>query len=407
MITKRGGWWCLVLLSAAFYDCAFLFPKTLCFLLVPSAIMLFAFFTQNHTPKIFLRACTLWGGIVFSVNLWWLFLVFLRHSVLPLLVCVGLYSFFVVYFVCTVAGWFWVTRMVQKIFVRKFFKIIGCLVCAILYFIIIDFYGLYPLGFGCGYPMANPILPFSHLLSRHDAGFKNRLHISFLTPVLNRERGIGAGWDQDPVVVGFRVFQNIAHVCAKKKKDVPYHVIVGGESYFPFDVSEHPRLINLWRSALGDNDVLLMGCCVKGRQAVLRLRKGRIIDYYVKKWLMPFAECEPSWWITLWGKNVKKGNCALFGGALFTTVCDPSLSFTDTFSIEDFILVPSLCCEFFLFSMKTSGPHDKDSIYIAFVNDSWFDSFFKERLAFLVMLKSWWNKKQILYVSHNACFLNN
>jgi apolipoprotein N-acyltransferase len=395
------------------YDCAFFFPEKFCFLLVPSGVVLGIFFAKNNEIKTCVRAGFLWGGVVFAANLWWLVLVFLRHSVLSGPCAVLLYLFFVFYFAGTVIIWFILSRIIQK-----FFGVLGTLACTLIYFIVLDFYGLYPLGFGCGYPMANPVIPFCVLLrtdSSSDAGSELGFQISLLTPVINRENNNGAEWIHDPVAVGFRVFQQIQKICAKKNPAHEGHLILGGESFFPFDVNEHPRIINMWRSALKPGDVLLMGCCAGEFQAVLGLRKYLIIDYYVKKWLMPFAECEPPWWTRIYGRDVKKGNCALFGGALFSTFSshghhdisgDNAVSFVDFFSFDNITLYPSLCCEFFLFSMR-SVKNNSSTLHVVFVNDSWFDRFFKERLALLARLKSWWSEKSLLYVGHEKCFLTS
>jgi len=405
-------WWS-VLLSAVVFEIAFLFPVCLGFLIVLFIPILYVFFNQKYSLIMSFKAGMVWGLIVFSFHFTWLLLVLRGHSKAPVEISFLLYGLIVFYFSLSSGLWFVLTRLMS----RFFSVLMSLLISSVIYWVTLEFFILLPLGLGRGYPFLNPFIALAWykwflkiiVMVAMFGSEKNKIPIitervckvTYLEPVVNKIKNQYQSWAHDPDGLAQQIYHNIIEKIIPNKQQI----FVAPESYFSFPLNQFSHLISLWSSALKPQDHLLLGSIYKEKgqifQCVFWINRGLIIDFYVKKHAVPLVEKVPRLW-----KNIK-----IIRGAFL----DDNNEFSDekegrTSSFFDLVpherIIPQLCSEFFFksawYDFYPYTEQDKRNKIFFFVNDSWFDAYFRKTLQGLTFLKSKLIGLPVVYIGHHG-----
>jgi apolipoprotein N-acyltransferase len=390
------------------FNLAFFFPEQCGFLILFFLIPLgLAVATTRHGW----RLGFVWGLCIFAPHFSWLLLVMLQNSEAVWWLAVIVYMIIVVCFSATSACWLWLTSLVPEGMKRKLWFI----VTTIGYWSIAINWVVRPLGLA-GYPFINPLLPLTVYrpflkgvalvamlagrpcsLPRYDLN-----SVVYCSPVVNRVINAKACWRTDAYAVGKRIYEELATLHTANSQNGLY---VTPESMYCFRLNYHPEVVTMWGRALLPEEDLLMGSVIErtGRyyQAVFWLRKGLIINFYVKKMLTPFVEKIPTLLKTF--ESLKQP-------FLSNTVefCDGTQGFgAELFDIGPRLrVIPRICLEFFFCSahdFDTVRVTDRDAWIFVFANDSWFDRYFRKILFLTAVLKANYSGLPILYSGHFGC----
>jgi hypothetical protein len=366
--------WLATTLSALLFNLAFFFPYQAGFL-----ILFFWIPLVRIGPSF--KAGFYWGLIALGAHFTWLLQVLLQHSHAAGLVCVGLYGFLVGY---------------GALIVGVLFGLVGGWALP-LYFLYLQYLFLWPLGLGEGYPFLNPLIPLALMVGLSEGGQIPK-NIAYVAPVVNKIKNAHAPWRHNPWGVGQKIFHQLYKVAAQHPQAT---VFVTPESMFCFPLNDYPELISLWTSALPTNTQLLMGSIYqKGDcswQAVFWLHGRLIINLYVKKTVVPLVETIPKYlkgikmFLNLFLQEDKGFSCHVPADAV------------GAFEFENRCWLPQLCSEFFMSTVKIDRDQTSELPLICLmINDSWFNSFFKQILQGMVRLKVASLGVPVLMVGHEG-----
>jgi hypothetical protein len=356
--------------------------------------------------------------MVFGAHFTWLFLVLARHSSAGSVVSFLLYCLVVGYFSLSSGGWFAVTSWACRMIVRGWY--LGCVgqmilvaMLTLLYWSVGINYLVRPLGLP-GYPFLNPLIPLASyawflrvvtwcMIWVH-GGMIPQLPLTsvYCPPVINRVINADALWHNHPEEVGRRLYYALRNsLTTGPTKPL---LCLSPESTFAFPLNQYPHLCAQWKHALPEGINFLIGSVLEraGRyyQAVFWLHEGLIIKFYVKKIHVPFIEYTPPLWTFV--KTIK---------SRFLRHTSEFSEQTDGvgeayFDIARYRIVPRICLEFFFCQRNDifSLYHPARSLWLcAFVNDSWFDHFFRRNLFLLAQLKAAIIGAPVIYCGHFGC----
>ncbi len=365
-----------------------------------------------YTAKVTaLQGGFLWGLIVFGMHFHWLAQLLLQHANASCAFCLFLYGCLVVYGALTTAVWFLVMSMWRSLFFIPVF---------LAYWFWVDYFFLYPLGFGMGYPFINPLLslvsyqPCRLLLwcigvlmygpTSQPLALPTVLH---LPPVVSRAYHYDQPWRCNSDVVGHKLYRQLDRLAARLNAQ-PWSFVVAPESTFMFPLHKHQDLIHLWSSALPPSTHMMIGSIYKDErgghyQAVYWLHGCLIINVYVKKMAVPIVETMPAQWRNSCLHNLflkeGEGECRSMTKQLPGCV--------DYFDISAQVrVIPQICLEFYCNSGATIRRHLNYNTYnyvFLFLNDSWFNSFFCSLLYRLAVLKAQLIGVPVWYIGHDEC----
>lgn len=188
----------------------------------------------------------------------------------------------------------------------------------------------------------------------------------------------------------FDIAQEIKYKIIDLVKNSPQiKIVVTPESTFPFELNNCSEVINWWFCDLQNKDIHILLSAhrrddKKLYNTIYHLHKGKVVNSYDKKQLVPFCEYVPDFW-------EKAKGLISFGGECFT-----SSQKEGYFDIDSVLIKPYICSDIFL------GELDISSIPIfLFMNESWFTSpYIKELLYLYIKLKSIESNKDILVIAH-------
>jgi apolipoprotein N-acyltransferase len=388
----KQSFWCTTLLSALAFNLAWLCEPWCAWLVLPS--MLSLCFLKAKPRALFFPGFV-WGLLVFGFHFHWLADALVRHFSAHLLVLAGI-AVIIIYF-SLLAGLLFVAMGLAL----KISWILG-IVPQLCFFIGIDRWGLAPLGLGWGYPFFNPCIPLScyssflYLLTllmpsvqAPELVFNNFV---YLQPVVNRAWGQGAAWSTSPHATALRLGRQLS----VQQSDTSA-IVVAPESAFLFPLNNYPELVGSVLScakkegligALFEKDNLL-------HQAVYHLQKGLIINFYVKRLMVPFVEEVPAAWCWL-----KPWLQKLAPHYFFFTAGADDIS-ASLFNLQGCIVRPMLCYEFFVQPLVAA---ERIDVVMAFVNDSWYRALFRRWLFLLATVKSHFFSVPVVYIGHYGCY---
>gem|GEM_PF-3038945 len=174
------------------------------------------------------------------------------------------------------------------------------------------------------------------------------------------------------------------------------------ETFFPYSLNKMPDVTKFWGATLPCNVYFLFGSQYediktgKIYQCVYLLNQCRVINFYVKKHRVIFAERSPHWIPNYFKK-------AFFSKSVPFSKWRTNLGI-ESVDFNDFKIWPQMCSEFFL-DYKIKGQHNpalKNNLICLFINDSWFEKAFQQLLRNYTKLKSAYHDIDILYVSHSS-----
>ena len=221
----------------------------------------------------------------------------------------------------------------------------------------------------------------------------------------------------DPCALGQKIF----HTLAQKQACHNYHaqkvdplLFVSPESSYAYALNRYPEIISLWQSALPDYASFLIGAHYqsadnKRYQAVYWLNKDSMQKIYCKKHCVAFVENMPSFY----EKYSILRDMFLRDVVEF---CPAQTENTNDLALNDFVLsdtlnvLPQVCSEFFCttrvkrFVLWAKITNANKAIML-FVNDSWFNSYFRNIMKNLVYFKSGLTQLPIIYIGHTSCFV--
>jgi apolipoprotein N-acyltransferase len=385
--------WRITLLSALAYNLAWLCLPVCAWLVVPSIIALC--WVDGDQKSLFCAGLS-WGFIVFGWHFHWLGDALVRHiSSHPVVLCAVAV---IIFYFALLAGLLFCALGFVSV---KRWRMIG-LLPMVFFFMVIDQYGLVPLGLGRGYPFCNPVLPlgcyssFLQLVSMVMDYKKHPLpevlhNLAYVQPVVNRAWGMSAPWAANPHAVACRLGRKITARLGQNST-----IIVGPESAFLFPLNNLQELLGLL-APRANNDVLLGAILTrqqKNYQAVYHCRNGLIINFYVKRIMVPFVEAIPPAW--QWLEPTLRRWASEY---VYSDVGSDALG-ASFFKVQGCSVRPLLCYEFFMQPLRR-GQAD---IVMAFVNDSWYTGLFRRWLLLLAMLKSHFSGVPVVYIGHYGCY---
>jgi len=431
-----------ILLSTALFNVAFFFQNMFGWLIFFFPVPLWLFFRRNfYTPayppqvahpeertlvrvskglmgsksKNYFKYGLLWGALVFGFHFTWTVQLLFTHSHAPWWLCLIAYSILVFYFALSSGLWFVCAGLLKRLLVLcKFRCATSCaLFISILgYWWFLDGWVLFPVGLGRGYPFVNPLIPlasyrwFLHLLGIVFGGVVNQapldLPLTYVAPVVNRIKNVDAVWKSNPYGVSKRIEESL--------DKASHSIVLSPESSFLFPLNHYQHLVDRWCNKAPENSHLFIGSLYQAGshlyQAVFWLHKSLIIKVYVKKHLTPFVEKIPDQWR---GITALK-EAFLRTGSEFSDVKPAGTA--DVFDVTPNVrLIPRLCLEFFVYSSRAEFDCYKDptkTVAIAFfVNDSWFNRYFRTTLVNLTRLKCQLIGLPVVYIGHYGCTLIN
>lgn len=425
------------------FDLAFFFPEQ-CGFLIP-----FSFIALGRVVMTMRRAWLcgfIWGVGIFAPHFSWLLLVMLRNSSAPWWLAVIVYLLVVIYFAMTSGCWLWIASLCpvdlhenevipskegiqarsplgvgddvksqQSLVSIRWKRGLWFVGTSLAYWCVVINWTVRPLGLA-GYPFINPLLPLTvyrpflkcvtlvaMLLGRPCSMPRYDMNdIVYCPPVVNRLLHTTANWRTDAYEVGKKIRDELV---ALHTTHTQHGLYVTPESMYCFRLNYHPEIVDLWSTALLPDDDLFMGSVIEraGRyyQAVFWLRKGLIINFYVKKLLTPFVEKMPD---TL--KNFEPLKQPFLGNTV--EFCDGTCGFGAEFFDrgEHLRIIPRICLEFFFCSahdFDAIRTTERDTWIFVFANDSWFDSYFRKILFLITVLKAHYSGLPILYSGHFGC----
>lgn len=347
----------------------------------------FPYFVYRLGMQTFLHGFFL-GVSIFCIHFLWVLHVLWYHSQAPWWLCCIGYALFVGYCSATIGVLSWGVGMI----VRRMTKFrCGIALCAaIVYLAFVEYAFFWPIGIPLGYPFLNPVLPLFECVKSAVP-----IRYSYVPPVTNRVINSGVWWSRYVSGVGHKVYQQL---CAVQPTE---SLVVSPESMFPFSLNKHPECIALWSTQMRAEQNWLFGSLYTNAQGTFQvvycLQGGLIKNFYVKKRLMPFAEYIPRVW----------NSCKYLRG-LF--VCPRGLFSVpsgtlgcDYFECDGTRLIPYVCLEFFCSSLQTFKHHREKNtpcLVLAFVNDSWFPSYFRQWMMWRVRYVALLTNLPVVYVGH-------
>lgn len=435
--------WLMLLLSATLFNLSFFFLDNLGFLILFSIFLLFYVFLKKNQTIIVVPmflAGFVWGSVVFSFNIIWLYVLLLKKSHASLFLSAILYLFCVFYYAFITGLFFGITSFLINLTKNLFLKFLSFFVTISCYFYFLIRYSFLLFGRVEGYPFINPFIPLAkckifYLLVSFLSGFHGMTQqpktilnspisnleeckIFYLKPVKANKKQEGS-----PHYYAQKIYQGLCaldlfkysnnYCCSKKYKKL---IVVAPESTFPFPINKHEDQIDFWSNVLPDNAYFLFGSqrieSDKTYQSIIFINQCRIINFYDKKHLILFTEeLNRTFKNFSWARN------------LFLTekkeICNGRQSSQNkSFSLGlKWCILPQICSEFFwdfdrqYLNIEKANNYccykfnDKSSIIFLFVNDSWFMKYFRKIMQNLVYLKSVQYNLPILYIAHKDCFL--
>jgi len=380
--------WCITLLSALAFNAAWLCHAATAWLVIPGVLLLCLL---QGPARTLVWHGVVWGLLVFSFHFHWLLM--LQHDS-----AAGRVACFVaaaLYLTVVTAGWFGVMS-----FMRRWWMRVAWLA---LFWVVIDRWIFLPVGLCEGYPLLSPCVPLARyrwfllLLSwlvpaQEDAVSK---HLCYVQPVVNRVWHRRQPWAHDPHITARRACQLM------QGHYQPGLTCVSPESGFIFPLNRHPGLVErLTAKTMGCKELLVGGPYEKGGtryQAVYQVAEGLIINFYVKKQLVPFAEALPPLFqhSKLAERMIAKSPCAVAGGDLGMGAA--------VLQVAGCRVLPALCWEFFCMQRAAAGQCQVGAV-LAFVNDSWYNQLFRLWLVLLARLKSQLSGVPVVYIGHYGCY---
>ncbi len=221
-----------------------------------------------------------WGLIVFSFHLSWILVTLWHHGAGWM--CIVLWILTVLWFSASSGIWMYATRY-------------SWIFSTILFFLFLIKLSLLVWGRCEGYPLLNPLLPFSDFFKR-DIRLEDE-KVIFIQP----------WWygHKNPMFVGYRIADSIGE-CTKNNSCV--RTIIMPESTFCFDLHEFLDFVKIW-SYDYEKVLILLGTHRKLNDGYLNsivvICDGKIIQIYDKNHFMPFVESAP-WGLNLFGQKNSK-----------------------------------------------------------------------------------------------------
>ena len=295
----------------------------------------------------------LWGLIVFSFHLSWLFVMFVNHGAGWLGIFIWIFA--VIWFATFCGLWFFGIRY-------------SWIVSTILFFLFLTRWSLLPCGRLEGYPLINPMLSwviFFPKKTMHDSGM-----------ICIQPWWFG---HSNPMFVGYRMVESI---CKSLRKYPQAHTIILPESTFCFDLHEYEDFCPIWSDGC-EKVTLLFGSHRKSGQGYLNficmVRDGKIVKMYDKQHFMPFIEDVP-WGLDLFAQKNKKA----------VAIYDDDIVILGEQKYQLFV-----CSELFFETKPTKGLP-----VLMLWNDAWLQFKWTKRLALrYIDYFAWKNQVPILHVS--------
>lgn len=378
-----------------------------------------------------------WGLLVYGVHFLWLLQATLTHTQLGLGWALLVYGAVVAYFAGFTGLWFLVcSRVWQPL-------------SLLTYWYVIAHYVLIPLGLNTGYPLASPTVPlYAHGWFLRMIGLTVSLvspnEINYMSPVINRLHDWHAPWARSPHAVAQRFGAQHIHTSAE--------LCVGPESLFPFALNQHQELLPILThnntqhedriatlAHYNTQQHYIFGSLLKqdGQiyQVAYHVHKNLIINFYVKKLLVPFVEQPVTGLLGQLGSWVLAEYEPMSAGLQAQGAEVFSVPMTTGTSTSVRTLVPRICLEFFLqdtasyaqykknsIKQDASRQSEKDSVQqdilskrhevalvnnvwvLVLVNDSWFTQQLRTILQLVARKKSHAIGLRVVYIGHTGCY---
>lgn len=361
----------------------------------------------------------LWGFIAYGLHFVWLFDLLFKKSTAAFFFSILLYIGVVLYAALTSGTWFWATAKGVELFCKKLKRIPYLVTTTAIffittssYFIFLDRYMFW--FFHSGYPFLNPLIP----LMQHQW---SRAMVWWVLSLLNAGAGVQPNvipLDQKTGIIKstnscacvylppttkknmlMAALQIDDYIQAAKIKTLAEQYesvcILGPETTFPFPLNKQKRFVTMWTADLPPNVHLFLGAlrCDEDRvyQTVYWLKQGLIMQYYDKELRVAFTEKLPYWCKQFsWIKS-------LFLQEYLPIKKGKNTNKNRLFSIEKNVCFePMMCSELFFTHHKNTNV----TLLVAFINDSWFMSYFKNLMFLLAKKHSLLWQKSVLYVKH-------
>jgi len=376
---------------------------------------MYAVFT-SPTPVV---AGLLWGVLIYAPHFHWFVDVMICHSSASWWLIGALYSVVVLYFSASSMVWFWIAaRLDARCVVMRGLSAGWCRAMIMLltgygYWVFVESYSLLPINLA-GYPFISPCIPLAYykpflavmacMAAPSIARYSVPHSYAYISPVINKIKNVQAPWCNSPEGVGQMLYHALANISLEgQNKPV---LLVAPESTFPFALNRHLDCIAQWNNVLPDKAHMLIGSVfAQGQQyyqSVFWLHGRLIIKIYVKKILTPFVEKVPATWRTIstikeafMGQTVEYSESSVGVGDEFFDV---------TTSLR---VIPRICLEFFFLPRQSYVPFvatGKATWIFLFVNDSWFNNFFRTILYRLAAYKASCLGLPVLFIGHFGCW---
>jgi apolipoprotein N-acyltransferase len=405
----------LTIASALLFSLPFIFPFYLGFLIIFFWVPLIFVFKKHPSKRGIFLYGFLWGIIVYGLNFFWFFDLLMKKSGVGTKLSLFLYLIFVCYAALTSSVLFFLIRLKFILFPVLFF----------VYFLFLSSHLFWFLGEG--YPFLNPIIPlmsykiFSvpkiYRMPKLGAVEIGRCGFFYLKP----SSAEGCALSKNARFCAQQIYKDLKKLnLESEKKNFRKIFILGPETTFPFALDCRGNFIRLWEKVLPENCSLLFGslrnkvsaplrvvkrestprrrrgahkkrafCIKKQYQTVYWLSKEKSC-FYDKTHCVPFVEKLPKFWKKFaWAKKFfLQGRLSIAKGKNVTNKFD----FMSKISVR-----PALCSELFF---EHLGVEEGQTHIIAFVNDSWFCSYFREILFLTARLKAFTLGVPMIYVGH-------
>ena len=393
-MTKNRFLWCITILSALAYSVAFLGPACAGWLAVPAVGLL-------GWHRVDAVQAFVWGLLAFGLHSLWILQVLLMHTLCSGWLCVAVFTPLVLLGGLIAAGWWGAMQTAARCVSPRMRGVARGVATLIVWWWLCSLY-----------PFINPLIPLAQYrwFLRSLALVFGAWHgytlppslptalnesIGYIRPVINRAMDSVPAWAHDPYAVGQRLNDQI------QKSAKP--LLVSPESTFTFPLIDHENIGKSFFNTKNDQQVVLMGSGMKKadgvRHAVYCLQGGLIIDFYVKKSLLPFAEQTPLWlsWMTPFLQRISRGAWAdSLPGALAEGA--------EIFEVGlPFKIRPRICWEFF----AGDWDYERTSVLFAFINDSWFTPYARKNMLLTAVLKSHCHQRLVVYIGHFGCYTIN
>jgi apolipoprotein N-acyltransferase len=225
--------------------------------------------------------------------------------------------------------------------------------------------------------------------------------VAYVPAVINQEYNHDSWWGVSPYEVARRLGGAMEQAVEQQPAS---KMVVGPESSYPFFLNTRTEVLNIWKPFLSDRKHLfgsILWHDDKAHQAVFCCQKGLIINFYVKKHLTPFGEKTPA--CLTWLKNSVSDALSSLEFAP-----GPVEGAVETFTLDDgTTIIPRICLEFFLItarSYKMYRQGNKPTVIFLFLNESWYNQYFKNILSSLVRLKTALIGLPVQYIGHYTCY---